>query len=162
MIKFTTIFILAFYTSSSFTQLANNTFLFKSFLINIIYSLNVDGAVLFFKIALRDPNCTYIMNPNKMTNWLIIRVCYFWEIIIIRFILFNWMRVLFFIFVIWTFFSIFMILWICVFENMCIDMNTCSFHGASTNMTDWTWYVDTSWSKRCTNLAYPIISRYFC
>lgn len=77
MVKLRTVLIFAFYTGSSSTQVAHKTFFFELFLIDVINSFYIDKGVFFLEVALRHPNCAYIMNPNEMASWLIIRICCF-------------------------------------------------------------------------------------
>lgn len=83
MIVLHTWIIFTFYRSSCFNLLANKAFLFKSFFINILYTFNVYYAIFFFKIALWYPNSTYIMYPNKITDWLVRCISWFCKIIVI-------------------------------------------------------------------------------
>lgn len=119
--------ILAFYTCSCFRFFTNKAFMLISFFLNILNSFYINSSIFFLKIAFRNPYWTYVMNPNIMACWLIIWICCFIKIIIIKLlsllfilviILFSYfkrMSVLLFLFIIRTFFWIFIIARISLF-----------------------------------------------
>jgi hypothetical protein len=88
MVVFIALNIFTFYSCSTSIFLTCKTLVFKSFLFNILYSFNTYNSILFLEIALRDPNSTYIMNPNVMAsrNWR--RISWFYEIVIVTLLLF--------------------------------------------------------------------------
>lgn len=121
MVILFTLLILTFYTCSCFQFFTNKAFMFISFFLNILNSFYINSTIFFLKITFRNPNWAYIMNPNIMTCWLIIRICCFVKIIIIKllsflfifviilFSYFNRMSILLLLFIIRTFFWVFII-----------------------------------------------------
>ena len=165
MIKFRTVLIVAFYTSTSSCLLTNKTSLFESLFIYILNTFNVNKPILLFEVTLWNPYGTHIMHPYKMANWLISRICRFWKIIIIRLLLLScsgFLNILLFVFVIWTLFCKFMVLRVCILEERSIYVNWSSFKCSSFHRTKRTGNINACWSEWCTNFTNPVISRNFC
>ena len=87
MVKLVTILVIAFYASPSTNFFANKTFLFESFLVDVLDSLYVDQSVFLFEVTLGDPNCANIVHPNKMADWFVSGISCLCEIIIVWFLL---------------------------------------------------------------------------
>jgi hypothetical protein len=75
MIIFITLRILAFDCSTTLILFANEAFIFKSPLFNILNSFDIYHPIFFLKVALRNPNGANIMNPNIMRDRKICGVC---------------------------------------------------------------------------------------
>ena len=90
-----TFWVITFYTSSRFSFLTDDTLIFISSLFYILNSFDVNSTIFFFKITFRNPNCTNIMNPDKVASWCIIWISIFVEIVIVYFILFFFVILLF-------------------------------------------------------------------
>ena len=63
-----TLRVFTFNCSSTFIFFAHKTFAFEASMINIFDSANTDSAIFLFKITLRNPYSTYVMNPNIMAS----------------------------------------------------------------------------------------------
>lgn len=122
MIIFTTFTVLTFDCCPTFGFLANKAFIFESLPINAINTFDANNSIFLLKVALRDPNCTDIVNPNIVAYWNIIGISAFDKIVVVilLFALFNhllrWL-IFFLLLVIWAFLRIFIVCWICFFEN---------------------------------------------
>jgi len=68
MIVFITFSILAFYCGSTFILFADETIIFKSSFLNILYSFDTNYSIFLLEVAFRNPNCAYIVYPNIMTS----------------------------------------------------------------------------------------------
>ncbi len=143
MVIFITFSILAFNCCSTFIFFADKALVFKPFFINILNTFYTDNPILFLKIEFRHPNSTNIMNPYIMTGRNFSRISRFNKIVIVAFLLFlsslsnykyfillllftfdllSW-NILFFLFIIRTFFRILIVGWICLLKEVDIDMN---------------------------------------
>ncbi len=87
MIIFPTFWVLTFYTCTCFWFFTNKAFMLISLLFDILNTSDINGSILLFKIALRNPNWAYIMNPNIMTRRLILWISSLIKVIIIKFLL---------------------------------------------------------------------------
>lgn len=88
MIILITILFFTFDTSSCLCFPTDKALMSKPFFLNILNSTNINSSIFFLKIALWNPNCTHIMNPNIMTCRLIWWICGSAEIIVIKLFLF--------------------------------------------------------------------------
>lgn len=88
MIILITILFFTLDTGSCFCFPTDKALMPKPFFLNILNSSNINSAIFFLKIALWNPNCTYIMNPNIMTCRLIWWICRSAEIIVIKLLFF--------------------------------------------------------------------------
>lgn len=160
MIEFPTILTLTLNTSPSLALLTNETFLFESFLIDVFNSFYVDDTIFLLEVTLRNPYCTYVVNPNEMASWLFLRICSFGKIIIIRLIFPRlWKRssVFLLVFVIWTLFSILIVLRVRVLEQRGTYVDVCSFHCTALYVAQGAWEVYSCWAEWCAYLADPVI-----
>lgn len=153
MIKFITLTIFTLYSCSTFILFAYKTLGFKSFLLDILNSFDIDDSIFLLEIALWNPDSTYIMNPNIVANRNLRRIAWFNKIIVVTFLLFltflsnysnNLLLLRQFMLLAWNillllltiraFFRIFIISRICLLENVWIYMNCCSFHSTPLNI----------------------------
>jgi hypothetical protein len=67
--------------------LTNYALMPKPFFLNVFDSPNVNGTVLFLKVAFWNPYCTNIMNPDIMAGRLIQGVGFLIKIVIIELLL---------------------------------------------------------------------------
>lgn len=171
MIILSTLWIFTFNTSSSFRFFTYKTLMFVSFFVDILYSFNIDSPIFFLKITLRNPNRTYIMNPNIMATRLVIWVGGLVKIIIIKlfFLLiilvfltlrhdFVRMNILLLLFVVRTFFCILSISRIRLSPKVWIDVYVGSFHSSSFYIAQGTWKINTCRTKSETNITNPTFS----
>ena len=164
MIIFIAFSIFTFDCSSALIFLTNKTFIFESLLFDVLNAFYADVSILLLEIAFRNPYRAHIMNPYVMADWNLGRICRFDKIIVVTFFLFftslsnnsNYSLLFFFILwlsfyfnflfrnvflfllVVWTFFGVFIISWIRFLEEIDVNMNICSFHCSSLNITKWT------------------------
>lgn len=96
MIILITAFIITLNASTTLHIVTNQASFLKSFLINVLYSFDVNLTIFLLKIALGNPNSTDIMNPNIITDGLIGWVGRFQEVIIIGLILLIFFHHIFF------------------------------------------------------------------
>lgn len=128
MVVFGTILIVTFDTSTCSNLSTSQTSLFKSSLVDVLHSFNINKPIFLFKVTLRNPNSTHVVHPNIMADRLVCWIRCLAKIIIIWFFLTfysrpRWMNILLFVFIVWTFFCKLMIFGVCVFEERSIYMN---------------------------------------
>ena len=141
---FFTFWILTFNWCTSFNLFTAEAFMFVSLFLNVLNSFYVYNSILLLKITLWNPNWTHIMDPYIMTNWLIVWVCSFVEIVIVKFLFLLFILcislyityflsyyILLFLLIIRALFWILIVPWVCLFKYIWINMNVSSLHCAT-------------------------------
>lgn len=148
MVIFIALGVLTFHGCPAPTFLTSKALVFKSFLVNIFNPLDADHPIFLLEVTLRNPDSTYIVYPDIMTSRHRSGVSWFDEVVIVTLFLFftflshhlDYSCLLFFalhfllddvfllLFVVRTLFGVFIISWIQLFKDICIDMQWRSFH----------------------------------
>ena len=147
----------------------------KLFFVDILNSFYINGSIFFLKVTFWNPNRTHIMYPNIMTSWLINRISWFIEVIVIKFlfifiilVLFTFryefvrMNIFLLLFVIRTLFSIFTKSRISLFPKIRIYVDVGSFHCSSFHIAQRTGKIDACRSKSKTYITHPTLCWNFC